>query len=377
MASQSFAFYGDAIWHLTSRLNLTTGVRFSHDAKEFSWYNPLRSAPGLDTQLAILNASQAAFGGANFWQAAQGAGYLSAQQAAMLQGATVTNIEYNNPISTTSPFTKSNSWTDTSPRIVLDYKFTPDLMVFGSATKGYQSGGFNAQQVAAKYNPEEVRSFEFGVKSTFPELHMQINASAFYYKFTDLQSLTLVTSGGNAIPQYQITTSDQTAKGLDLDGQWKATRNLRLTAVGEYIDQKYGTYTDANGVNLDNQPSGLPLFTLAGGIDYTLREVFGGSMNFSLQHSYTAPKRCNSDAVAQGNCLTTPTFTIDGSTQRTDGRIGWDSGDHKLGLALYATNLLNNRYVTGIDNTSLTVLGTPGAQISAPRVVGVQLHWSL
>jgi len=376
MTSKSYAFYTDAIWHLTDKLNFTTGVRFSHDSKDFSWYNPQRQAVGLDSQLAILNAPQAGFGGANFWQAAVGQGYLSQPQSDAIQAAMVTNIEYYNPISTTSPFAMSKSWSDTSPRGVLDYKFNENLMVFGSITKGYQSGGFNAQSVAAQYNPEEVRSYEIGVKSTFPEQHAQVNASVFYYKFTDLQSLTLV-QNGNAIPQYQITTSDQVAKGLDVDAQWKVSRNLRLTAVGEYIDQKYGTYTDSNGVNLDNQPSGLPLWSAAAGVDFTQRDVFGGSLNYSLQHSYTAPNRCNSDAVQQGSCLYTPTFSTVSSKERTDGRIGWDSGDHKYGVALYVTNLLNNRYVTGIDNTSLTVLGTASATISAPRVVGVQLHMSL
>ena len=369
MTSKSYAFYTDAIWHVTDKLNFTTGVRFSHDSKDFSWYNPPRSAPGLDTALSTLNQN-------NFFPTAVAAGYLTPQLAAMAQGAMTTNIEYYNPLSTSAPFAMSKSWSDTSPRGVLDYKITPDLMVFGSVTKGYQSGGFNAQSVAAQYSPEQVRNYELGIKSYFPDQHLLINASLFYYKFTNLQSLTLV-QNGNAIPQYQITTSDQVAKGLDLDTQWKASRNLRLFAVGEYIDQKYGTYTDANGVNLDNQPSGLPLWSAAAGIDYTQRDVFGGSLNYSLQHAYTAPKRCNADAPAQGNCLVTPTFTIDGSTERTDGRIGWDNGDHRFGVALYVQNLLNNRYVTGIDNTTLTVLGTPGAQISAPRIVGVQLHWSL
>ena len=34
---------------------MTTGVRFTQDTKKFSWYNPLRSAPGLDAQLAVLS----------------------------------------------------------------------------------------------------------------------------------------------------------------------------------------------------------------------------------------------------------------------------------------------------------------------------------
>ena len=55
LAAHSEALMGDIIWHLGDKTNLTTGVRFTQDTKKFSWYNPLRSAPGLDAQLAILS----------------------------------------------------------------------------------------------------------------------------------------------------------------------------------------------------------------------------------------------------------------------------------------------------------------------------------
>ena len=44
--NKALAFYGDAIWHLGPSTNLTTGVRFTRDEKRFSWFSPLRSAPG-------------------------------------------------------------------------------------------------------------------------------------------------------------------------------------------------------------------------------------------------------------------------------------------------------------------------------------------
>ena len=52
--SRAEAVYGDVIWHVADRWNLTTGVRFTHDEKDFSWYNPTRTATELDAGLATL-----------------------------------------------------------------------------------------------------------------------------------------------------------------------------------------------------------------------------------------------------------------------------------------------------------------------------------
>jgi iron complex outermembrane receptor protein len=52
--SRAGAVYGDVIWHVADRWNLTTGVRFTHDEKDFSWYNPTRTAAELDAGLAAL-----------------------------------------------------------------------------------------------------------------------------------------------------------------------------------------------------------------------------------------------------------------------------------------------------------------------------------
>ena len=76
LASHSEALMGDVIWHLGDRTNLTTGVRFTQDTKKFSWYNPLRSAPGLDAQLAVLSPA--------FFQQLVDAGALDAATAGAL-----------------------------------------------------------------------------------------------------------------------------------------------------------------------------------------------------------------------------------------------------------------------------------------------------
>ena len=366
---RSDAIYGDAIWHLTPQVNLTTGVRFTHDSKEFSWYNPPRVADGLDAALAELNQ-------ANFFPTLVGLGALSQAQATAAQGALTQNIEFNNAAATNGRVTMSNSWSDVSPRLVLDYKFAPDMMVFGSATKGYQSGGFNALSVAGVYDPETVVNYEVGIKSYFREQHLLINASVFSYKFSNLQSLNLV-QNGSPIPSYQVTSSDQVGTGLDFEANWRPTRDWKMSLSSEYINQTYRNYVSPDGTNLNDQAVGTPLWSVGAMLDYTMRNVGNGSLDFTLGQTYIGATRCNADSAYQGSCLTTPTFTVGAAQNRTDGRIGWDADSHKWGVAFYARNIFDNRYVSSIGNSSTTTLGTPYASITAPRIVGIELHASL
>jgi iron complex outermembrane receptor protein len=276
----------------------------------------------------------------------------------------------------------SDSWTNVSPRLVLDYKLAPDVMVYGSATKGYQAGGFSALNVGTEEAPETVLSYEAGIKSYFRPQHLTINASVFSYKFSNLPSLELVPVAGSAVSSYQVVTSDETATGADLDVRWQPTHDLKLFAVSEFVDQKYGQHiaqdTFGNYYDVSNQPTGTPLWSAAGGFDYTQRGVWGGSIDYTLQHAYTGAQRCNAASYALGgNCESVPAFTVGGAQQHTDGRIGWDVDNHKWGVALYGRNLFNNRYVGGFDTTGSATLGTVAAGITPPRMVGVELHASM
>ena len=355
--SKSYAAFGDVIWHLTDRLNLTTGVRFTRDQKEFSWYNPERTATQLDATLATL----------------QGAGFFNLPGVPPIQ-TFQQNIEFNTPQSTTAPLTLRNSWNDTSPRAVLDYKITPDVMLYGSVAKGYEAGGYNSQSPGGVYTPETVWNYELGIKSYFPDYHVLLNASVYYYRFTNLQTLNLVTNGVGALPLYEVTTSDQDAEGLDIDAHWQATDALRLNLVAAYIDSFYKNAAAVNGIDLNGQPTGEPLWSLAGGFDYVWHGLANGDLDFNLQDAYRGKYRCNSGSVAQGNCLVTPTFSVGTATNRTDLRLGWSSSNVPWSIALFATNVFDKRYVTEMNNLSASILGTPTASIiTPPRMWGVEV----
>jgi iron complex outermembrane receptor protein len=363
----------DVIWHVGDHTNVTTGVRFTQDTKKFSWYNPLRSAPGLDAQLAAMSP--------DFFQQLVDAGALDAATAAQLtqlaQGLQATNIEFNNPAWAAAPVYTSKTWHNTSPRLVVDHQLTPDAMVYGSVTRGYQAGGFNSVSTDAnggRFDPETITSYELGAKGRIPGAGVSYSASLFHYLFKNLQSITLDHS--TAVPVYVITVSDVEATGLDGELNWQVASPLRLYVNGEWMDQKYKSQKNlAPGANdLSGQPYGTPSLSLAAGIDVSVA-LAGGKAVWSLQGSHVGATRCNADSQAQGACLTTPAFKVGQARDRVDTRLGWSS-DH-WGAALIVTNLFDKRYVSGLSNLSASV-GVPyTASVSDPRKFQVEFSAKL
>jgi iron complex outermembrane receptor protein len=350
------AVFGDVIWHIAPNWNLTTGVRFTHDEKDFSWYNPMRTATELDASLAQLYP-----GGV---PVVPGLPPLQTFQQ---------NLVFSTPVSTAAPLRVNNSWNDTSPRVVLDYKPTQDVMLYGSVTKGYQAGGYNALEPGAKYDPETVRNYELGVKSELADHRLLLNASVYYYVYSNLQNLSLITNG-STIPEYQVTVSDVHAKGVETEARWQVSSGLRLYATAAYIDSTYKDFVAPDGTVLTGQATGVPLWSAAGGLDYLWRNVVGGDVDFTLQHAYVGAARCNTDSQAQGSCLNIPAFSTGEASNRTDARLAWTgNGRVPVTVAVYGNNLFDNRYVTGVQTISATTLGTPFSNITAPRFYGVEV----
>jgi iron complex outermembrane recepter protein len=348
--ARAAAAYGDVIWHLTDKWNLTTGVRFTHDEKDFSWYNPTRTAVQLDANLEAL-------GGV----------------PALPPFPYYQNIAFNYAASLNAPLRTHNSWNDTSPRVVLNYKPQGDVMYYLSYAKGYQAGGYNALSPGATYTPEHVNNYELGLKSELFDRKLLVNAAAYYYSYTNLQNLTLTNPDGS-IPQYQVTISDTHAFGFDFETHWQATSALRVNFIAAYIDSTYKDYTAPDGTNLNGQATGVPLWSLAGGIDYVVHDVVGGDVDFTLQDAYRGPGRCNADSQANGACLAIPAFRTGEAENRTDVRLAWVSRSRvPITVAVYSNNLFDKQYVTGVQTISAQTLGTPFAGITPPRFWGVEL----
>ena len=369
------ALFGDSIWHLGANTNLTTGIRFTRDEKKFSWYNPLHSSPGLTPQLALFTPE--------FFAQMVGAGVITQEQADGLQQVVLLsqfgNLEFNNPEWFAAPVYAKKSWTNVSPRLVIDHHFDKDTMVFGSVTRGYQAGGFNSVSTAANggsFDPETVTNYEIGIKGRLPNSGFSYGASLFHYLFKNLQTITLDT--GLPIPAYVVTSSDVQATGADLEAQWQLSKDFRVFGSAELIDQTYKAQRNRAGDSNDltGQPYGTPTTSLTAGFD--VQWALGdGHANWSLQGSYLSATRCNDDSEMQGACLKAPGFRVGEARQRVDTRLGWEADSKQWGVALIVNNLFDKQYVQFLSNLSAPVGSPYYAGLSEPRQIQFEVKIKL
>lgn len=86
-----------------------------------------------------------------------------------------------------------------TPRIAYAHQFSDDLMWYVSATNGFKSGGWNARGTSAAtllpFGPEEIWSYETGVRSDLMDGRLRVNATVFYNDLEDLQTTSATPSG--------------------------------------------------------------------------------------------------------------------------------------------------------------------------------------
>lgn len=359
----AFAAYADVIWAVNGRLNLTVGGRYTKDKKKFQWLNGPRQAQTLDATLQTL-ANQGIL-------ALAGVTPADFQFDLIFDQSSLAGIACDNGVNVAEgvPCVLDRSYSNFSPRVVVDYKVADDILLFASVAKGYKAGGFNSVQIASEFKNEDVTNFEFGVKSQFRDAHLVLNLSGFRYVYKNKQSIRLSIPAGSSIPQYLVETSDDQAWGADFELNWNPVKPLRLFANAQYIDSTFKKRILANNLNLSGQPTGEPKFSTAFGARYEHEFAGGSRLAFQVAHSYRGKTRQNDDSIAQGALSATPAFKTGNVQNRTDLRISWTSQDEKFEFGLYGNNVFNNRYVS-LNNLTKDTLGTPFVSISEPAFWG-------
>lgn len=91
------------------------------------------------------------------------------------------------------PYSQSTSFSNFSPKLTLNYEFAADLFGYGTVSRGFKSGGFNWGSLQPNvFRPETVTDYELGLKSTFLDHKLRANIAAFYYDYTNIQSVIIV-----------------------------------------------------------------------------------------------------------------------------------------------------------------------------------------
>jgi outer membrane receptor protein involved in Fe transport len=207
------AVYGQADFDITSKLQFTLGVRYTVEDKE---------------------ARQTVFG-SNFG---------TRQPNPDLNLSLLTFLE-----ATPHDFTKDqldrreNKVTYSTS---LQWAVTDQVNAYISASSGFKAGGFNIAALGpspdqAEFDPEEVMSYELGVKTAFLNGRAQLNATYFFTEIEDLQ-VAQFTGDASFIVQ---NAAEAEVQGLELDARFQVTRNLGLSAAAAYTDFEFTSFRNA------------------------------------------------------------------------------------------------------------------------------------
>ncbi len=240
----------------------------------------------------------------------------------------------------------SDSWTDFSPMISLQYNPGGDVMYYGTISTGYKSGGFAGSQgvAAAATNPvepEDVTNYEFGMKGDFADNTLRINASAYIMDYKDLQVVRFGPVPGSAFGTFQTTNvGSADITGLEVDFVWFASDEFSISGNYGYLD------TEISGLTLNTASgpvdfSGLPLrqspknsYNLV--FNYDMK-ADSGEYAFRLQFSHTDD---------QFNDYPTLSETVIEESDLVDASIRWKASEGKYEVTLWGKNLTDERYVS-------------------------------
>lgn len=263
-----------------------------------------------------------------------------------------------------------------TPRFSVNWKPTAETLVYASAARGVKTGGFNSNAANTDYftyGAETNWTYEAGIKTTWLDGALVINADVFYVDWKDINAQvqlpfsTLAVVGNNG---------DAEVKGIEGQIAFNPTRNIQLSASGALMDPKY-----KDGV-------------IDGEVSYICGEIAGSTVTSSNCTSDVGGNqiaRTSDKQFALGAGWTVPDI-VDGLDGYLRADYSWQSGKYSTGLntqnqgsisllnaraglrfgnyelAVWAKNLLQDKYISRATVVASTADAAPVSGVSYTRI---------
>ena len=227
-----------------------------------------------------------------------GARYTDEDKHAIALNRFYTGLDYTTAWGTAASFDKTVNFKNFSPKVSLDYQITPDVMIYGLASRGFKSGGYNIRanttavpRSGEPFDDEKVDSFEIGSKMSLLDQRMFLNLAYFYNKYEDIQlsvftSFTLPNGAQSFFGDF-TNAGKGTVQGLEVEYQWLPTVNWLISGNLAWLDAKYDEYMD-RGVNVAKQQkfTNAPEFSGALNVEYRTDLASGGNLSARVGYAY-------------------------------------------------------------------------------------------
>lgn len=256
--SQELQLLGDA---LDGRLQYIAGLYYFRETGDSYDTTTLYYHPGSGTALtppvfqerngSIENKAYAVFGQATYTPSILEERLhvtLGARWSKDERNATLENYVFGFLNPTSPQGDAENDFTDFSPSLVVGYDISDTINAYAKVVQGYKTGGFNVRAsssaaFARGFDPEELMSYEVGVKSEMLDNRLRLNAAVFYASYDDIQ-IQAQTVPNDPTKTDVLNAGEATIEGVELDMTALLTDGLTLNLNYAYLNADYEKIKD-------------------------------------------------------------------------------------------------------------------------------------
>ena len=358
----SAAAFGQVEYKLTDRLRITAGLRYTDEKRSWSGCTYDAGDGSLSNFLNFAFGSHLGPGAC---------GTIDDNPAS--PDYIFTTANKNDAFHVYNETIESKKWMH---KLGIDYKLTPSMLAYAMWSTGFKSGGFNGAnsnttQQLKGYKPEELTSFEAGLKSSLLDHRVQVNLSTFYYDYKNKQetgrAVTFVgnISGLTNVPKSRIS-------GAETDIQWTPVRGLLFNAGAAWLNTRVTewqavsnashwptvVYFDAAGISLPASP----IWQINGGVDYEHELGSNLKMHFGVDGNFKGA----TSGGAEGVAAATDAYEV------FNARLGVGASNDKWMATLWSRNLADKYYFLAAYQGGN---GPWVRSVGMPRTVGVNLDY--
>jgi iron complex outermembrane recepter protein len=273
-----------------------------------------------------------------------------------------------------SPPTFTSISSDSSNSVVgdvsLKQQLADNVMAYLSYSRGYSPAAYNTSAVLTsndKQSPvgkESINSYELGVKGTYFDRTLTLNADIFDTVYTDYQIQSYAYAPGQLTPPLDLTSVGKAqTRGAEFSSEWLATPLTRINLSAAYIDAKFVSYnnapcyglqtaaegcdTPANGASPSQNVSGdimpnSPKFKAVLGVEQRVPlPIAAYELTFGGTYAYRSSAQMLPDqnpfAIQSGFGL----LNLNAAIQRSDG---------KFSARVFVNNVANHHYFSDVED---------------------------
>jgi iron complex outermembrane receptor protein len=254
--TDSLAAFGQLTAHLSDKLRLIGGARYTRDKKSIDGIinNFITFCGGVPPALITPPASFAAgcatpgnmpyypnflnTGDTINWLKSNGWISSTSTDQAGYQVFPLTNgvgaiLKTYNPVVDTKTFSRV-TW-----KASAEFDVTPTSLFYVTAESGYRAGGLQMTESKTTYKPEFITAYTIGSKNRFFDNHVQLNLEAFWWKYKDQQITYFTVDTSGTLISSNENAGKSSIKGLDIDLLVKPMSGTTLGGKVQYLDTKY------------------------------------------------------------------------------------------------------------------------------------------